>query len=88
MPKPATRLHLRFQKTPILPGHDQWFGRAHITALGSIDSHDGALLVSWDCQSAAQVAECADRLIRELEAIKREAASKDWHGLSGAEPAE
>jgi hypothetical protein len=69
---------LSFQKVPITPRSKLWQARAHIV-LGIIQKdQEGDYLLSSDCVTPKDVADEADALIKELEAIKRQAAKVAW----------
>jgi hypothetical protein len=60
-------------------GH--WRARCHI-AVDSYSRDNGDIFLSAECVGKGEVAHWADLMIKELEAIKREAAEMEWNALS------
>ncbi len=72
---------LRLRIQPI----DSGTTRVHI-ALGSHSLEGREVLLSCACHCATEVREEADRLIRQLERMKKEAATIDWKGKGKSAP--
>ncbi len=60
---------------------DNGYTRVHIV-LGAHSKEGSDVLLSNACNSAVEVREQADKLIRQLERMKAEAEKIDWTGIS------
>jgi len=66
-------------------GH--WFARAHIAvASHSRDADRDTILLSGECLTASEVNYWADKMIKELEGIKRDATRMNWRNRPTVNP--
>lgn len=60
--------------------HGHWIARARIKVDEFVKDDHGSIFLGSECLTSREVDAIADRLIQELEAIKREAVSTKWGG--------
>jgi hypothetical protein len=60
--------------------HGHWIARAHIRVDEFVRDEHGSIFLGSECLSSRELVAIADRLIQELEAIKRQAVSVKWSG--------